>query len=238
MKNKLAVLLCSAFLLLSAGKAAAVPTLQLDILGGTYDPVTETIVASSSTFQLYAYLIPNSRNPIGDTYSISAALVPQTVPPGGSLGSFMVNGTTIGVTSGMYYGIPPLEAYLAPDPGDLPPHGIFQTYFREFSFQFSPSNRAAVYNTQDNPGTGPTSQSNGGMYYQMFTIDTSLLAAGYAIHFDLYNTIIGSNPADVDISQFAPFSHDAESRRVPEASTLFLLGAGLVAGVALVARRK
>ncbi|HAS18026.1 MAG TPA: hypothetical protein DCR39_09160, partial [Nitrospiraceae bacterium] len=34
---------------------------------------------------------------------------------------------------------------------------------------------------------------------------------------------------DCDITQFAPFSHDAESKKVPEPSTLILLGTGLVA---------
>ena len=38
--------------------ASAVPVLQLDIGGGTYDPVTETVVTSDSSFTVYAYGTP------------------------------------------------------------------------------------------------------------------------------------------------------------------------------------
>jgi hypothetical protein len=78
------------------------------------------------------------------------------------------------------------------------------------------------------------------MYFNRFDIDTSNLAVGYAVHFDLYNTklcINGrgpcSNNTDVDITQFAPFSHDAQSKTnvpppaIPEPETYAMLLAGL-----------
>ena len=65
------------------------------------------------------------------------------------------------------------------------------------------------------------------MYYASFLLNTASLDAECVIHFDLCNTKIKSG--DVDVTQFAPFSHDAESRHnVPEPMTLILLGLGLL----------
>ena len=69
--------------------------------------------------------------------------------------------------------------------------------------------------------------SGRGMYYAALTIDTSLLDTDYVIHFDLYNTKL-KRGGDIDVTQFAPFSHDAQSAAVPEPSTVLLLGSGLV----------
>jgi hypothetical protein len=65
------------------------------------------------------------------------------------------------------------------------------------------------------------------MYFASFDVDVSSLAPGHEIHFDLYNTSIKNG--DIDVSKFAPFSHDAEtnSTPVPEPGTLLLMGAGL-----------
>lgn len=113
---------------LAQGTASAIPTLQLDIFGGTYDSASETIIAPGSEFTLYAYLIPNDKNTLDDWYYISAALIPPTNPPGDSLGYFVFESDIISVTSDMFYGVPPLETILGHDPGDLPSHGIFETY--------------------------------------------------------------------------------------------------------------
>ena len=42
--------------------ANAIPTLQLGIAGGTYDFATQTVVSTSPSFSLYAYLLPNPSN--------------------------------------------------------------------------------------------------------------------------------------------------------------------------------
>jgi hypothetical protein len=106
-----------------------------------------------------------------------------------------------------------------------------------FSFAFAPINRALAYDTQTHPGQGPTVASNGAMYYANFGIDTSGVAAGYSIHFDLYSEKVLAG-GDIDVCQFAPFSHDANSTtNVPEPATLLLLGSGLVGLAGLGQRR-
>lgn len=217
-------------ILFSSTQGLAVPTLQLDIAGGAYDKSTQTIVAAGNSFTLYAYLSPNFCNTLTDTYFISAAISPKVDKAGADIGSFNFNGATINATGDMTYGVPPLEDIVKLqgwDSGDLPKHGIFPTYFSEFEFQFSDANQIGTYNTQDRAISGGSIPTSGtGMYYVAFTIDTSLLDPNYVLHFDLYNTKLKG--LDVDVTQFAPFSHDAQSAAVPEPSTVLLLGSGLI----------
>lgn len=253
-----------------SGAANAVPTLQLGIADGVYDPVTETVVSSGTSFTLSAYLIADSTNTLQDTYAISYAVVPKQAQttPAPSLGSFTINGASVDVTADMVYGVAPLDSLnQLHDPGDLADHGIFDTYFGESQFKFSAANKSSVFNVQDHPSWGP--QSGMGMFYQSWVIDVSGLDAGYAIHFDLYNieilerqqcTTIGTGQnrvttcvtvTDVDQSQFAPFSHDAQSClrttvgacgprippvTIPEPGGFALVGLGL-AGLAAFRRR-
>jgi len=215
--------------------ASAIPALQLDIKGGTYDTATQTIFASSNTFELYAYGWTSKVN-VSDTFYVSMALLPATSAPG-NYGSFKVNGTTIDVTADMFYGTPPLEANLNHDPGDLSGHSVFPTYFYEQSFQFSAANQSGVYNTQNFAGLG--NQPGTGMYYKKFDIDVSGLNPGLGIHFDLYNEKLLSG-GDVDVNKFAPYSHDAQgmvTSPIPEPETYALLLAGL-AFIGFMARRR
>lgn len=240
-----------------AGKATALPVLQLDMAGGVYDPITETIVAPGGSFTVYAILTPHTGATAAEiaallntNYFLSVGLVPQSAPPGGSLGSFTFgpqggSQSLVPVTTGMTYGVPPLETMAILqgfDPNDLAKHGIYPTYFSEFGFQFSPLNTTNGYNTATNPG-GPTPSPTGTSYFAAFTGDSSLLAAGYQLHFDLYNETVrncatrNSGPCiDVDVDMFAPFSHDAETR-VPEASTSVMMLVGLLVGGRCLRRR-
>jgi hypothetical protein len=152
----------------------------------------------------------------------------------------------VNVTSDTTYGVPPIElnGTAGHDAGDLPQHGIYETYFSEFSFRFSPADQTDEYNTQDNPGTVPTPGS--GMYWAAFSIDAANLDADYALHFDLYSeefisrTHRGTVTWDADVDQFAPFSHDAQSGKapLPEPGTFLLLGSGLLVVAAAARFRK
>lgn len=256
MKKSLAVLSTAVGLAFASGYASAIPMLQLDIAGGSYDSGTDTVITTSDTFTLYAYLTPGNGNGCNaacreQNYYISAAITPQTNTLGGNYGSFSFNtgggNTTVNATADMIYGVPPadLGGVATQDPKDLATHSVYPTYFYETQFVFSPLNTAALANVESNAGDGPT--AGNGMYYQAFNFDLSNLTAGYNLHFDLYSEKLCTttrNPCDsvgdIDIKQFAPFSHDAETQRrtqVPEPITLVLFGAGL-AGMGLIRRRK
>jgi len=235
--SRMRVVVLSMCLGLVAGTANAVPTLQLGITDGVYDLSSQTVISTSPSFSLYAFLMPDNNNLITDTYYLSMALTPQVFGPA-NLGSFTYNGNTVNATSDMTYGTPPIDAFSSThDYGDLAKHGVFPTYFKEIEFSFSSGDQSAVFDVQGNPGLGP--QPGTGMYFNLFDMDTSNLAGGYAIHFDLYNTKLCLNGikgpcasnTDTDVTQYAPFSHDAQSMTVipePETYAMLLAGLGLI----------
>ena len=250
MANKFALAPIAAALMFVGAPAHAVPALQLNIVGGTYDTVTQTIMASGNSFSLYAYGLSSGNGAVSTTenFYLSMALLPGT-SAAGSFGSFTINGTPISATSGMVYGTAPIEtipSLQGQDPGDLAQHGVFPTYFTEKKFTFSSGTQSGVYNTQDHAGWGP--QAGMGMYYKKFDFDISGIAAGYGLHFDLYNETISvcgkaknCTSGDVDVNNFAPFSHDAQGMVtvtvVPEPETYAMLLAGLGL-MGFVARRR
>jgi len=241
--KKTASLVCLVTIL-AASSSRAVPFLQLDIAGGTYDPVTETIIASGNSFTLYALMDPSSSRYVsGAPFYISAAILPVTSAT--SFGSFKVDGTTYsGATGGnMQYGTPPVD-YVFPD---LPSHGVFPTEYAQIGFSFNSANKATSYDTALNPG-GFTASSSGTLLYQAFTVDITGLVAGDIVHFDLYDeTVKLGKPSARYGEDNAPFSHDAQSGSstgsgggtpgVPDGgATVALLGAAMIGLGAL--RRK
>lgn len=258
----LAPVLFVALLALTSSPSLAVPYLQLDIAGGTYDAATDTIIAPGNQFTLYAYMtgLPSDLN---RTYYISAALAPMTSDP--DQGTFVFNSTyfntgyngtgfnnTVNFVTDIYkdYGTPPHfdydynrdTKYLPYDPGDLSQHGVFETIFKEFKVVFRSLSQISSYDTEARAIAGSGIKMGGtGMYYATFEVDTSRLKPGNAIHFDLYTLYEGTGSNDLEVQYFAAFDHDAQSLdpppSVPEPSIMFLLGPGLV-GLGLLGRRK
>jgi hypothetical protein len=235
---------------MTASVVPANPLLQLDIADGFYDAASQTTIASTDSFTLYAYLTPNGgsskkniQNLLNATYYISAAVTPQYGPLAGNLGSFTFDNlsdqnspATVRTTQDMVFGVPPQEIFIGKDANDLGSHDIYETYFKEFSFTFSKSLTSSLINAQDNPYAAPDGKT--GMYYVPFSVNTSGLAHGYAIHFDLYSEKLGKN-GDLDIDAFAPFSHDAQSpTAAPEPSTFILIGSCLAIGAVWKKLRK
>src|SRR4030065_2113354 len=98
----------------------------------------------------------------------------------------------------MRYGVPPYEAFIEHDGGDLGRHGIFETYFYEFQFKFDSSKFiTSKINVQD----GTT--SSGKLFLRQFLFYIDNLNSEYQLHFDLYSTKL--KYGDYDINKFAPF---------------------------------
>ena len=80
-----------------------------------------------------------------------------------------------------------MESLLAFDAKDLSKHGVFETYFSQFAFQFDEDMTAEKYNSQEAPG-GLEISEDGVSFYQTFTVNTALLTEGFNLHFDLFST--------------------------------------------------
>jgi hypothetical protein len=210
--------------------AFGVPMLTLDVAGGSYDSSSQTIIANDNPFTLYA-LFNTEQGRASGTYYIAAAIVPKTQnPPTAPFGSFKVNGVTYS-SANMAYGNPP-EA-VTQNKYDLQSHGIYNTHYIEIAFTFDTSMRSDLYNSADNPG-GLEVDPSGEMIYEDFTVDVTGLAAGYQVHFDLYNLGVDKRGNRM-VKDFAPFSKDAQSdinrplTVADTSSTMILLGMAMLA---------
>jgi len=220
--------------------AMAIPSLQLagdGSDGWSYNGTTDTWEVTSPSFGLYAYANATTANGGNGSYAWDAAgstdqyayLILAAVQDPGDIGDVFdvtVGGASL-VNSG--YGAPPIE-----DTNDPAPHGIYDTYFEVYEFQFDGS---IVDINDEQPGETGTGKG----YAELFSIDINeLLGDVTGVHFDLFTTTGARwDPSDLTadkklVNAFAPFSHDAAF--IPEPGVLGLLGLGLV--VITLCRRK
>lgn len=242
-----------------SSNAHAIRTLQLDILGGTYDTTTQTIIGGDSgTLYAYGCLTGNCDGALdlSQTYYISAAILPnEGIGEDTDFGSFSIDGMTFD-SANTVYGTPPLESGIMTqlfEAGDLSKHDVFDTVFAEIAFDFdslvegtADATRSSV-NTQDSPGTDPFLNPGSNLAFVGFDYDTTGLLDGYSLHFDLYSAAIkdcarengGCTTGDVDITDFAAYSHDAGTccTNLPEPNTLGIVLIGL-AGMVLSGTRR
>jgi hypothetical protein len=210
--------LCTGAFLLAVVSAHSLPTLQLDIGGGMYiGGNDQTVYANGNTFSLYA--LYNGTPPTDRTFYISAAIVPRQneslIQP--NFGSFRINGTSY--STGLNYGLPPVDVVdgLA-GAQNLARHDIYPTYYAEIAFHFT-ALQVAPYDTAGNPASLSGPAAGAGMYYARFEVDVSDLLTMFSVHFDLYDETIklihdgNLSLSAATLDDFAPFSHDAQSRR-------------------------
>lgn len=171
----------------------AVPELQLDIVGGTYDLGSQTTIATSKDFTLRALLTPNKfkdddelndfeANLSNETYYISVAISASPELKLDSIfnfGSITFSDAIIALNNTntlLTYGAPPLHDNDDGvwDSGDLSKHSIFDTYYTEIAFTFNPTTKMAAYNTAPESVTDPEPDNDGTTaYYAEFSVDTS-----------------------------------------------------------------
>jgi hypothetical protein len=198
-----------------SGAAIAIPSLQLDIVNGSYNAGPEDTEISSQNYVVRA--LQNYAEFNDATFYLSIALTDldgDSISASGSYGSISINGTDYNATGNMTYGAPPVEIYSgsAAD-GDLAGHGIFPTWFLELSFGFDIDQTIEAYNVEDVTTAKPepcATSSCGTMYYMDFVINTTGLSEEFGLHYDLYLLEEDSaHEGNLKVVDNAPFSHDA-----------------------------
>jgi len=233
--------------LVVAAPAFALPALQLGpgaVGDWVYNTTTQTWETSTNPFQLNAYANDTAANGGDGSFAWDAAgagtkyayLVVSAIPMV-NFDGFDVTVENDGGALSIFaegYGAPPIQ-----DPNSLAPHGIFDTYFKIYQFQFDEA-QVDIENTQ--PPGGGTAKG----FCEVFDITiNSLTDPVRGIHMDLF-TVEGDGTFDPNATEtnrslvhdFAPFSHDAQNNLVPEPGSLLLLGFGLFGSGALFLRRR
>ena len=234
-------LLVSLVLVLSsvglATTAFAIPSLQLGPGTGdwTYDTDTQTWITGDNPVNLSATANSDGVGANGDyawdpagsgtqTAYLVVAATPETLVDGFDITVENDGASLFLVESG--YGTAPVG-----DPNSLASHGIFDTYYEIYAFEFDEA-ATTIFDTQ--PGTSGSGEG----FVEEFEVTINSLDPGVTgLHFDLF-TVTGDGVLDPnsDVKAFAPFSHDA-GVMVPEPSSALLLGIALLAVRARATRR-
>ena len=202
-----------------------------------YDVLTQTWVTGTNPFSVNAYANSDTVgangdfawDPAGATDRL-AYLVVSAIPMVAS-DMFDVTvendgGALVEFASG--FGAPPIQ-----DPNSLAPHGIFDTYFEIYQFDFDGA-LTTIFDTQ------PGELGSGEGSVEEFEIAINdFIDPVFGVHMDLL-VVKGDGTfdplaAEVDkalVNAFAPFSHDAQTDPgpdaiVPEPSTFLLSAIGL-----------
>jgi hypothetical protein len=230
----------SMLMVLHAGSAFAIPALQLGPGAGdwTYDAGSQTWVSSDNPIDLNAYANSDGAGANGAYAWDAAGGTTQTAyliiaaTPSSTADPFDITIGNDGGTLSLYdsgFGTPPIE-----DPNSIAGHGIFDTYFEIYQFEFD----GAVTSISDiQPGGAGTGEG----FEETFTITVNSILDGTNLHFDLFTVqgdgALGLGSSDRrTVNAFAPFSHDAGSSSespVPEPSAglLFTAGSLIIGGV-------
>ena len=220
--NRLIQTLIAAPITLFASSVMAIPSLQIgDADGGAcnaYD-ITEEDCLVGGTFTVTSL-------ELGTAYVVFAASSPASTTDTFTIDP-MIDGVSLDLVADGY-GAPPIDDVTD---GDLPSHGIYDTWFEVYELTFEPGDAATVYNTQ--PGNEGDSAAG-----YIKTIDMYLTDLTGGLHIDLFRCSSGSiegRLCRISGGDKAPFSHDATYVPVPAAVWLF--GSGLL-GMVGIARRK
>jgi len=204
---KLPVALLTALTCLTVNAA---PILQLGITNGSYDTVANDVTTASNNFVLNAFGKTTGGNAAttGTNYYLSIAVIAAEGLNPANFGSFMFAGTTY-TLSNLVFGNPPVETSQGHEGGDLSSHDVYDSWFMQYAFQFSGSNKTSGVNVENTPGFDPLANPGSDYFYKSFNVDTQGLFAGYNLHFDLFSTEL--KKGDLKITSHAPFSHDAST---------------------------
>jgi len=254
--------LLGALLAGSVSIAHALPALQLGgdpSDGWTYDTTDQTWDTSSSSFTIDAYANATTAEGGNGDFAWDSAganerfayLVFAATPGINVVDAFDLSLGGTGALSlvDAGYGRPPVS-----DNNDLSPHGIYDTYYEIYEFQFD----GAIGDIAD---TQPGETGTGKGYMESFDVTINLLADGVSgVHMDLftvYNSgdyvtekrLLGGATDNEFVKANAPYSHDAEfsgpicdnpqgcdPTEIPEPGTTAIFGLGLLGLIA--ARRR